>query len=267
MPSIAHLDTSALDTAAKFHRAMQKVGADFTGPMQSVTKRQNLAHYLALGCPKVDGNGVVDTTPTPESLARLLLGADFITPEEVAKARAGIVYTDEQLEGLEASFPSIEVIAWCYGNGYMLIPTPPTAMSLLGIRDLNSTLFCSKENRWFVEERQIFARDDKTQVATWFALRKGVVPNSADKKWNEQPTFLSEVERVPNAAELAWGLTTYKEVRGVYLMRLIRARTISVDADGNHVSIGDSGDDGFRVNCHGGDYDYRCVGVSSARKQ
>ena len=39
MPSIAHLDTASLDTAAKFFRTMQKVGADFTGPVQSVTKR------------------------------------------------------------------------------------------------------------------------------------------------------------------------------------------------------------------------------------
>lgn len=267
MPSIAHLDTTALDTAAKFFRTMQKVGADFTGPVQSVTKRQNLAAYLALGCPKVDGNGVIDTTPTPESLARLFLGADFITPQEVAAVR-GLTYTDEQLEGLEASFPSIEVIAWFRANGYMLIPAPPTAMSLLGIRDLNHTLFFSKKGGWYAEERQTFAQNDKTQAATWLALRKGVVPNSTNKRWYEQLPLLSDVERVPNAAEFAWGLTTYKEVRGVHLMNNIYVvRTNSVDSGGLRVSVGVSNAESLYVN---GYWDYSrngSIGLSAARKQ
>jgi hypothetical protein len=265
MSSIAHLDTAALDTAAKFFRTMQKAGADFTGPLQSVGKRANLAAYLALGCPKVDGNGVIDTTPTPESLARLLLGADFITPEEVTAGR-GLSYDDEQLEGLEASFPSIEVIAWCRGNDYMLLPAPPTAMSLLGIRDLNRTLFCSKEGGWYAESRQEFSRSDKTEVATWLAIRKGVVPNSTSKKWKEQLSLLSDVERVPNAAEFAWGLTTYKKVRGVYLMSgPIYARTNSVDSDDNHVFVGFFDERGLVVHIWR-DVRYDGIGLASARK-
>jgi len=65
MTNIAHLDTRVLDTAAKFFRTMQKVGADFTGPMQSVDKRNNLVEYLKLGCPDVYGGGVINMTPRP----------------------------------------------------------------------------------------------------------------------------------------------------------------------------------------------------------
>ena len=178
----------------------------------------------------------------------------------------GLSYSDEQLEGLEASFPSIEIIAWCRGNGYMLIPAPPAAMSLLGVRDLNRTLFYTKEGGWYAEERQTFAQNDKTQVATWLALRKGVVPNSIDKKWKEQLPLLSDVERVPNAAELAWGLTTYKEVRGVYLMNAIYARTGSLDSDGDHVDVGGFDAEGLYVDYWDDDDRSSNVGGSSARK-
>ncbi|MEK9176985.1 MAG: hypothetical protein AAB923_01695, partial [Patescibacteria group bacterium] len=142
----------------------------------------------------------------------------------------------------------------------------PTAMSLLGIRDLNRTLFYSKEGGWYAEERQTFAQNDKTQAATWLALRKGVVPNSTDKKWKEQLPLLSDVERVPNVAEFAWGLTTYKEVRGVYLMNAIYARTNSVDSGGDRVIVGIFDAKGLVVSLWSGDGRYSDIGVASARK-
>lgn len=263
--SIAHPDpTAVLDTAAKFFRVMAGAGASFeqfTAPLQNVAKRKNLAEYLNLGCPKVDGNGVVDFTPLPQGLARFILGDDFITPEEVANAR-GLVYTDEQLEALEISLPSLEWIARCRANGYMLLPNPAEAMSLLQIRDLKRDIFYSKEGSWYAD--QAFAREEKTKAATWLAVRKNIVPDSIDKNWQEQLTLISGIERVPNAAEACWALTTYKEVRGVNLIPTIYARTLSLDSHGDRVVVGDFVAEGLFI---GSNEDHRRsdeLGVSSA---
>lgn len=265
--NIAHpRPTAVLDTTAKLIRVMDKAGVPFetlTGPLQSVVKRRNLMEYLNLGCPKVDGNGVIGTTPSEQDLAKLILGEDFITPEEVANARS-LAYTDEQIEVLEQSLPTLEVIVWCRVNGYILLPNPPEAMPLLQVRDLKREIFYSKEGGWYAD--QPFARNERTEVATWIAVRKDVVPGSTGKKWNDQLPLISDIERVPNAAEACWTLTTYKEVRGVNLMSAIYARTSSVDSSGARVFVGLFDSEGLLVfslsDGHVGDY----LGMSSARK-
>lgn len=265
---IAHPDpTAVLDTAAKFFRVMNKAGAPFeafTPPMQSVAKRRNLAEYLNFGCPKVDGNGVINTTPSEHELACLILADDFITPEEVANAR-GLVYTNEQLEALEESFPTLEIIAWCRENGYMLLPNPPKAMSFLEIRDLKREFFYSKEIGWY--DNQAFAREEKTKAATWLAIRKGIVPNSINKKWKKQLKLITDVERVLNVAELSWALTTYKEVRGIYLMReAIYARTSNVCSDGRRLSVGNFDLNGLILVVYWEDDCHSDLGLFSARR-
>ena len=258
--------TAVLDGTAKFFRVMAKAGVPFsafTTPMQSVLKRTNLAEYLNLGCPKVDGNGAINTTPSDHDLARFILANDFITPEEISQAR-GLTYSDEQLEVLQKSLPPLEVIAWCRGNGYLLLPNPPEEMSLLGVRDLNRDLFRSREGGWYAD--QAFAREEKTGAATWLMIRKDIVPNSTNKKWKEQVPLVSNLERVPNAAEFSWALTTHKEVRGTYLIGGIYARTSSVASDGLHVSVGDFDSDGLFVFDGWGVSRNGSLGLASARK-
>lgn len=264
---IAHHDSTAvLDTVAKLFRVMNKSGVsleDFVPPMQSVVKRKNLVEYIKLGYPKVNSNGTIDTTPTEHELARLILADDFITPEEIANAR-GLIYTDEQLEVLEKNLPTLEIIAWCHGNNFILIPNPPNAMSLLDVRDLKRELFCSKEGGWYADHS--FAKNDKTEVATWLAIRKGIVPNSISKKWKEQLPLITDIERVPNAAEFSWALTTYKEVRDIYLMENVYARTSSINSDGTRVRLGVFDSDGLIVDNYWDDDRHSFLGVSVARK-
>ena len=126
MTNIAHLDTTVLDTAAKFFRTMQKAGADFTGPMQSITQRRNLVSYLEMGCPKLGDNGgvVINQLPKGHKLARLILGDDYITHEEITTAY-DFNYTEEQLEHFADTLPDRQTIFWLGANGYMLIAVPP----------------------------------------------------------------------------------------------------------------------------------------------
>ncbi len=264
---VAHPDpTAVLDTVAKFFRTMTKAGASmeaFVPPMQSVTKRQNLVHFLSLGCPKVDGSGVIDTTPTSQDLAKLILGLDFLSPEEIATAR-GLVYSDEQLEAFEASFPGIEQIAWCKGNGYLLLPNPPKAMSLLEVRDLDRQLFITPEGGWYSE--QAFARNDKTTAGGWLAVRKDYYPQSLNLKWKDQQKLVVSPEYVLNAGEVTWALTTYAVVRNVRLLPNLYARTSSVGSSGDHVSVGRFDAEGLVVNDGWDDGRYSYLGVASARK-
>jgi hypothetical protein len=267
MGNIAHLDTASLDTASKFFRAMRKVGADFTGPMQSITQRRNLAEYLQKGCPKVNGNGEVVTNQLPESheLARLILGDDYITPEEVANAY-GVSYTLKQLEHFVDTLPDTQTILWLRANGYMLIAGPPTEMNLLGVQELDNKLFYSKTKGWYAEKEQVFAKNDKVVAGEWLAIRKEEVPNSFRKTWKEQQDLITEVEHVPNAPTVSYAVTAYFKVRGIYLLRGKYVRTSSVSTDGNHVDVGDFDEDGLSVDDYWDDDRYGDIGVASARK-
>lgn len=196
---------------------------------------------------------------------RAILGNDFISPEEIAEVRK-LTYGDDLLRHFAETLPSEEVLQWLRDNGFVLIAGTPSPMSLLEARNLNVQLFYTKSGGWYEEPKQKFSRDDKV-TAEWLMLRKGIVPNSTRKTWDEQQELLSEVEYVPNAPEATWGITTFKEVRNVWLLPDIYARTSSVDSDGYRVRVGGSAGGGVRVVSYWGvDRDGR-LGLASARKR
>ncbi|OGZ61594.1 MAG: hypothetical protein A3H51_02045 [Candidatus Spechtbacteria bacterium RIFCSPLOWO2_02_FULL_38_8] len=195
--------------------------------------------------------------------ARDILGDDFISPQEVAEAR-GVSYTEVQLSQLASTLPSKEVLQWARDNGFAVVAGPPSEMNILGIRDLNPQLFWSKQSGWYAESSEKFARKDTTGT-TWLVLRKDPVTNSTRKTWSEQQELLTDVERVPNAAEAAWFFTTYAAVRGTRLVPNGYVRTSSVDSDGDHVHVGfDDGGLGVSSSWYG--YCGDGIGVASARK-
>lgn len=197
-------------------------------------------------------------------LARTILGDDFIAPEEIAKSR-GLTYSDTQIAEFGSTLPTQEVLEWCRDNGFMLMAGSPRAMSLLDIRELERDHFCSKEEGWYADSCEAFARNDKVETK-WLILRKEPVPDSTRKNWGEQRALLSDVECVPNIAEQVWGLTTYKAVRGIYLLPSMCVRTSSAASDGSQVGVGGFDGDGLRLNGYNDHrYDHH-LGVLSARK-
>ena len=240
------LNTSALVTAdsPKGQRATETFRAQYNkagldeDSAQILNEHPGFAAYLLTGIRRF-------STKAPDyTLAQSILGADFITPEEVSKARTSIVYTDEQITALAESLPSEDVLKWCKDNGYAVMPAPPTAMSLLDVRELQSGHFYRKTRGWYADQK--FAREDKTSFG-WLAIRKTPVPNSTSKNWKEQGKLLSALEHVPNAAEMGWFITTYFEVRGVRLFEGIYVRTSSLDSDGSRVDVGYFGSEGLYV--------------------
>lgn len=206
------------------------------------------------------------STKAPDySVAREILGNDFVSPEEIAAVRPGVVYNPKQLLELGNTVLSREVLEWCRDNGFMVVAGPARPTSLLDIRELERSHFYSKEGGWYAADSEKFARNDKA-TCRWLMIRKEPVPGSTNKKWSEQERMLSSLEVVPNAAEQVWGMTTYKAVRGVYLLPSIYVRTASVGSNGARVLVGRFVERGLNVSNwddHARD-DY--LGVSSSRK-
>jgi len=175
------------------------------------------------------------TVKAPDfALAGEILGDDFISPEKITTAR-GLTYTPEQIAELKRTLPSKEILEWlCCCNEYYLVAGSPREMSLLDVRELEPSYFYSKEGGWYTNENEEFAWTEKV-TCRWYMLRKGVVRNSRSKMWGEQQGLLCDLETVPTAVELVWGMTAYKAVRGVYLLDSVYARTSSVDSDGVRV--------------------------------
>lgn len=198
-------------------------------------------------------------------LARDILGGDFITPNEVVQARDQS-YSDAQLTAFQSTLPSKEILEWLKVNNYMLVPGPSKTLSLLDVRRLNDALFYSKDGKgWYSESGETFSRTD-TVSPVWLALRKSPVPDSTSKTWGEQQTLLGNDEYFPNAAEVTWGLTTYKEVRGTYLMDNIWVRTSSALSDDRRVYVGGFSSVGLGVLSWWDGRRSSVLGLSSARK-
>jgi hypothetical protein len=233
----------------------------------SPKKTDNLLEFIQMGCPKVKTTGEVVTNQLPEGheLARLILGDDYITAEEVAKVY-NLSYSDEQLQHLEESLPDMETILWLRANGYLLIAGLPTDLNILQVRDLDNKLFYSKDGGWYSNDKEKFAKDDKVKAGEWLAIRKEAVPNSFSKTWKEQQKLITDVEHVPSASEMSYVITTYYKVREVRLFENKYVRTSSVDVDGSHVYVGYFDESGLNVDHFRDDYRGDDLGVASSRK-
>jgi hypothetical protein len=260
------LNTSALVTAdsPKGQRATETFRAQFNKAglndegAQILNEHPGFAEYLLAGIRRFSAKAPDYT------LAQSILGTDFITPEEVSKARPSIVYTDEQIKALAESLPSEEMLKWCKDNGYAVMPAPPTAMSLLDVREIQSAHFYSKTGGWYSDQK--FAREDKTSFG-WLAIKKTPVANSTSKNWDEQSKLLSALEHVPNAAEMSWFITTYFEVRGIRLFEGVYVRTSSLDSGGYRVLVGLFVSEGLFVFDYWDSDRHDGLGVSVSRKQ
>jgi len=261
------LNTSALVTAdsPKGQRATETFRAHFNKAglndegAQILNEHPGFAEYLLAGIRRFSAKA------SDYTLAQSILGTDFITPEEVSKARPSIAYTDKQIKALAKSLPSEEMLKWCKDNGYAVMPAPPRACSLLDVREIQSVHFFSKTGGWYADQK--FACEAKTSFG-WLAIKKTPVANSTSKNWDEQSKLLSALEHVPNAAEMGWFVTTFFEVRGIRLFEGVYVCTSSLGSDGRRVDVGGFDSGGLRVvNVYWDSNRYDDLGVSASRKQ
>lgn len=204
---------------------------------------------------------VVDEAPQGYERARLILGKDFIPAEEIGPARQ-LAYSADQFAMFASTLPCEEELGWLRDNDCMLVAGPPHPTCLLEVRDLNPSYFYTKTGGWYAGDCEKFSRTNKAYVE-WLGLRKCPVPDSTNKNWEQQKALLATGERVPNSAEVAWGITTYKAVRNIYLLKGVYVRTCSVSSVSSRVYLGYFGQDGLHVgSCWGSGGD---IGLASAR--
>lgn len=197
---------------------------------------------------------------------RMILGKDFIIPEEVPNY--GSTYSDEQLACLAETIPDLETVNWLRENHHVLVCTPVADTNLLGVRSFDNQLFYSKQGGWYAEDRQKFARTDVVKGGQWLMFSKGAAPNLFWSKNLPEKRILVTAgqERVPNAAEVSYGMTLYRKVRGINLLPDFYVRTSSIDVNGNQVYVGGQGYyGGLYVGSIRSDANLDILGVSSAR--
>ncbi len=225
--------------------------------------------FFMAACPTLKARHVTEANASALSrykFATATLEGDFIGPQEIAAARPGVTYSRQQLKTFEDTLPICDEIVWLRDNGFMLVAGPPEPMSLLGIRELNPEYFFPRTRGWYYSERERFSRDEKA-TTKWLKLRKGPLPGSTDKSWNEQIALLSDVEYVPNDAEVEWGITAYKAVRGVYLLPNVLVRTASRDGVvQGHVYMGYFAEQGLHISGYWDASRSVPLGIASARK-
>lgn len=158
----------------------------------------------------------------------MILGDDFILPEEVEKAY-DFSYSEEQLAHFANTLPGEETIQWLLSNGYMLVPGPNRDLNLFGVRALDRSLFLHKEGvSWFEDKNQTFSRTDLVRGGKWLMLRKGEVPDPRNETWLQDLDRVRAPEYIPNVAEVSYGVTLYYKVRGECLLPNFWVSTSSV---------------------------------------
>ncbi len=189
---------------------------------------------------------VVSRLPVKKSsynLARKILGKDFISPSEIARQR-NLVYARRLLAVCENTLPSEEDLVWCCDNDMSLMAGPPTVMSLIDVRAVKPWFFNAWGapihfgKDWYDEVSESFARIDKIAALGWIAFRKKPVEDSLNKIWMDQQSLVMEHTIIPNVAEMAWAVTTYRDVRMTCLYENLYIRTNSIASDGVRVIVG-----------------------------
>ena len=166
--------------------------------------------------------------------AQEILGDNFISPLDIP--RPG--YTPEQLHSFENGLPNQEELTSLKKNKMVLIAGPSLPLSLLQVIGSHTSHFHKHAGRsWYEDYNQRFTTLDRVG-SNWIAVSKEPLPGSLRQNLYEQTKLLGKGPIVANAAEVAWVLTMYKEVRGVSMMPTTYTRTFSVTANGDRVDVG-----------------------------
>lgn len=192
------------------------------------------------------------------SLARSILGFDFIMPGEIV----GLYYY-EQLSLLAKMMPSVELLRWCKENNYIVMPAPPYNMSIVDFRAFRSNHFHCTQSLWYLKER--FAHKDRSSWG-WLLIKKEPVPNSTSLGWGEQCNLLSPLESVPNAMEMVWLLDIYAEVRESLLFEDRYVRTASIDSLCRQVVVANFSSIGIDLRTYQNDKQSQSIGLAVMRK-
>lgn len=150
-------------------------------------------------------------------------------------------------------------------NNFLFVKGPDRPMSLLEISELYPLNFHSRGNGGYLREK--FVREDKVYPG-WNIIMGDHVPGSTNSAMIDQTELLLAQEHVPNVAEIAWMIITYKAVIGVFLLNHVLVCTSSVDSNGNPIVVGRFDEDGMIIRSwKNHDKPDGAIGIIAARRQ
>jgi len=203
---------------------------------------------------------LVGDTPAPVTwvVAKEIMGRNAISLEEVEKAFQ-FTYTEFQ-RGQLALIPwSAETLRAC-ANTHVLFPGQQLSIDEMIKRQPVVNIWEGHSQRSFVTEEKVSLR--------WYLVRKGAVPNSISKRFNDQMAMLLPQEEVPRACELMYGLALVKlPMNGGSIFKGGSVRCNSMSIKDFRVAILEDDSGATRLSSSGiPDYTVGAYGISSMMK-
>lgn len=190
------------------------------------------------------GKGVIAMTtfvePVSHIKARAIMGKNFLGLDEVRRGYS-VALNPEQL----AEIPFKEETLQACKDTHVLVAGAP--LSLNEVRKIAASDFYNIE--WCSQEP--FATTRKVTVR-WYLLRKGPVPESRNKTYDQQIALLMKGEEVPLACEVTYTVILYWLTHRERLLPDVYVRCQDRDSggdDGDGIVVGRFDSDGFQV-CH-----------------
>lgn len=112
------------------------------------------------------------------------------------------------------------------------------ALSLMDVWQAQTGLFYARRNPWYGAKSEQWARSKVK--AGWQLIRKGPVPDSTNKTWNEQEVLLTDDELVPSASVLAQAILIHYLETGERLFWQIYASVSEVGSGRSSTSMSPS---------------------------
>lgn len=246
-----------LGRVSKADRLLLEAGLDLKDYQRVIDNpemRDRLVRFWKAGAP-----AEFRATPSGATLecAWKIMGKNVIDPEKVAK-HLDVAFSVEQLKQL-ANFPFSESALQECKDTHILVAGYP--LSIMDIREKASKLFRSQD--WYNDEK--FATKEKVNLR-WYLIRKDIIPDSINKRYQEQTALLTEDEEVPRACEMAYMIILYYRAKGIRLFEKLYARCQDVTSGGRRVLVGVFGSEGLGVSDYSaGGRDYS-VGLAASRK-
>lgn len=172
-------------------------------------------------------------------VASHILGRNFITPEQYSSMRRdSVAYSSSQMKDFERHLPQRDVLELLSTDGFVLLPGPPTPMTM---RNFDVSM---DEEVWEqIERESVVTRH--VAICKWIALAPEPIRDCYSKSWAQQWKLLMAGDYVPTIAELLWGTRVIRDVLGIssFAGRIMRSGS---QIDQEHHLVVTCPRDGFR---------------------
>jgi hypothetical protein len=190
--------------------------------------------------------------PTAPEIARAIMKKNFLSPDAV-QATFGIKLPAEHF----AQVPYSENVLRLCQHTHVLFAG--AALSVNSIRRRSPINFV--ESEWYRNE--LFANEKKVSVR-WYLHRKGPVPDSCFKSYDQQCSLLAKDEVVPAACEVTYLMSLYWSVHRERLLTDVYVRCLENDSNFHRVGAGYFGHEGWCIANHWTDGLQDDLGLASA---